>query len=86
MSQFFLSVLYAKPYQIGWDPSMSVVPDGSDSPQYDVTVESVEGATTVFRTVELLSGERSKSVLDKSTRVWKAVRLQDGVPSGSTLR
>ena len=53
--------------------------------QYDITVEEANGTQAVYRTSELLSQSSEDATFGKATRVWKAVRLCDGIPIGEPV-
>lgn len=77
--RFCLSILYAKPDQLGWDTGMISSPDGRN---FDIPVRSADGQTRTYRTQALLSSVGSHNRLGKGTIVWKAVRLEDGEEIG----
>ncbi|KAJ3555204.1 hypothetical protein NM688_g2708 [Phlebia brevispora] len=79
---FFLSVLYAQPHQLGWDPTMVPLPDGCN---YDITVRADAGPPQVYRTLSLLSDSGALEVNSRGTRVWKAVLVEDGRVVGSPV-
>ncbi|KAJ3543490.1 hypothetical protein NM688_g5849 [Phlebia brevispora] len=79
---FFLSLLYAESHYLGWDPTIRIVRNPSNTHQYDYTVENVDGSTSTFRTLKLLCGPGSRTTKGKGTRVWKVVQVVDGVPVG----
>ncbi|KAF7799147.1 hypothetical protein EIP86_010378 [Pleurotus ostreatoroseus] len=78
---FFLSILYAEPHQLGWDPTMTLLPDGHN---FDIMVTSGKEART-YRTKEILSDRGSRELLGKASRVWKAVRMEDGEETGPVV-
>ncbi|KAF7799144.1 hypothetical protein EIP86_010375 [Pleurotus ostreatoroseus] len=77
--RFFLSILYAQPHELGWDTSMVPLPDGSN---FDITVRSADGEIRIYRTLGSISDSGTRRMLGKATRVWKAVRLEEGKVSG----
>lgn len=84
MSHIFLSLLYAAPYQLGWDPSINAV-ETESSLQYDYNMENPDGSRSTFRTVELLSSGRRAAVFGGGTRVWKVLRIDGTVPVGEPM-
>ncbi|KAJ3545073.1 hypothetical protein NM688_g5672 [Phlebia brevispora] len=78
---FFLSLLYAETHHLGWDPTVRVISCSNNKPQYEYTVENVDGSTSTFRTLRLIS--QVDSVQGKGTRVWKVVLVVNGVPVGA---
>ncbi|KAJ3557298.1 hypothetical protein NM688_g1546 [Phlebia brevispora] len=78
---FCLSIAYAEPHHLGWDPTMRQTEDG----RYDISVYSSNGALVVYRTLELLSRSGVEALKGRGTRVWKAVRVDDGVESGTPM-
>ena len=53
--------------------------------QYDYTVEDADGRQITYRTSKLIAHSTSDDVGGKGTRIWKAVRLEDGQPCGAPL-
>ena len=53
--------------------------------QYDISVRSPDGHLTVYRTLDIIADRGAKNLRSKGTRVWKAVRLDDGVPVGEPV-
>lgn len=80
MVHFFLSVLYAEKHELGYDPTMSLLSDG----RYDITIYPDDKEPLVYRTVETLS-ESSVDILGRGTRVWKAVKIEDGKECGEPV-
>ncbi|KAJ3529562.1 hypothetical protein NM688_g7838 [Phlebia brevispora] len=81
MSHFFLSLSYAEPHHLGWDLSVRVAEGLDRSLCYEFTVESEDGSISTFRSLEQIARSRSKHVIGKNTRVWKAVRIVNDVPA-----
>ena len=77
-------MLFAEPYQLGWDPTICVHRQRGHETQYDITVEDHDGTQTTYRSVELLffnpEGDPAKA-----TRIWKAVELHEGLPRGAPV-
>ncbi|KAJ3557294.1 hypothetical protein NM688_g1548 [Phlebia brevispora] len=78
---FCLSVAYAEPHDLGWDPTMQQTEHG----RYDISVHSPDGTTVVYRTLELLSRSGVETLKGRGTRVWKVVRVEHGVESGTPM-
>ncbi|KAF7799164.1 hypothetical protein EIP86_010395 [Pleurotus ostreatoroseus] len=66
---------------LGWDENMKPLPDGSN---FDITIRSA-GQDRTYRTQKMLADRGSRYLLGKATRVWKAVRLEDGAETGSLV-
>ncbi|KAF7795937.1 hypothetical protein EIP86_007104 [Pleurotus ostreatoroseus] len=64
----FLSLMFAKSWELGWDSSMVRREKG----QFDITIRD-----TVWRTVERLSDVNADCLLGRGTRVWKAQQVID---------
>ena len=66
---------------------MRLLTNGQDNtePRYEVTVRAPTGEETCYRTIKLLSAAATAHLLGKGTRVWKAVRLVDGEPTGDPV-
>ncbi|KAJ3556307.1 hypothetical protein NM688_g2099 [Phlebia brevispora] len=84
LAHFVLSISFAELCELGWDPTMSPVLSSTPT-QYDITVRSENGELTVYRTLELLSDGNAETLLSRGTRVWKAVKLVDGEPTGDPV-
>ncbi|KAJ3558269.1 hypothetical protein NM688_g1025 [Phlebia brevispora] len=78
---FFLSIMYAKPHELGWDPTMTRVGKG----QYDITVHIGQGETATYRTLTRLSDVGADVILGRGTRVWEVMRVVQGVLVGPPL-
>lgn len=70
---FLLSVMHAKPHQLGWDNTMTPLPDGLN---FDITVHS-HGQDRTYRTQKLLFDRGSRILLGKATRVWQALLVEN---------
>ncbi|THG92913.1 hypothetical protein EW026_g8162 [Hermanssonia centrifuga] len=76
---FFLSLICADPYEIGWDPTMVIVDAKKGKEvQYDITVRSEDGEHRVYRTLKMLSNIGAEAVQGRGTRVWLVVRNING--------
>ena len=53
--------------------------------QYDITVRSARGTEEVYRTLQLLACPERYRPKSRGTRVWKAVRLENGEPCGEPV-
>ncbi|KAI0701179.1 hypothetical protein BC835DRAFT_1440239 [Cytidiella melzeri] len=92
LAHFFLSQMYAKPHELGYDPTMKSAGDPQlrARNQWDMTIhyveDSVEGgdaqeprtSTVTFRTITELSNIGAEAIRSRGTRVWKAQQLIDG--------
>lgn len=78
---FVLSLAYANAEALGLDPTM-VLSDDGDS--YDVIVRSQDGYARTYRTQGLISYTGTE-LHSRVTRVWKAVRLEDGQEVGDAV-
>ena len=58
-------------------------PDGTT--QYEISVRSTAGDVAVYRTIQSLDESGNSHLLGRGTRVWKAVRVQDGRDIGSPV-
>lgn len=79
---FCLSTIFAEPHQLGWDTTMIPLPDGHN---FDILVRSAEGQTKTYRTQTMLSGITPRNRLGKDTKVWRAVRVENGEETGSPV-
>ncbi|GJE97385.1 hypothetical protein PsYK624_136020 [Phanerochaete sordida] len=76
---FILSVMYADPADLGWDPTIvrhRCAYTGTF--YYDITVHPEGKATEVYRTKQVLANIGAEAPLGRGTRVWRAVKLVDG--------
>ena len=79
LAHFILALSFAKPRELGWDPTMIRLRAKKGQPaQYDITVHDVTGETIVYRTIRLISDVKCESTLGPGTRLWEARKLQDG--------
>ena len=79
-------MLYADEHDLGFDPTMTVyttLDDGSQ--QYDVVVRLADGAHQTYRTKRLLSNGGGVYLHGRGTRVWEAVRLENGMETGEIV-
>ncbi|KAF7790468.1 hypothetical protein EIP86_001423 [Pleurotus ostreatoroseus] len=81
---FVLCISYAKPDQIGRDSTMAPRTDDG-KPQYDIQVRSSDGSCTLYRTLDVLSDSGAVRVVSRGTRVWKAVKIENGMPTGAPV-
>lgn len=95
MVHFFLSQLYARPEQLGLDPTMTLVSAAPGKhPVYDIAVHllfrgalqvdsddlgSDHRSTVTYRTTELINQENASDLRGRATRVWAVVKVVDGV-------
>lgn len=77
-----VSCLNAMPEQIGQDLTMWPLSDGQN---YDIKVQSSDGSSRTYRTLELLSKPSVANLRSKGSRVWKAVLLEHGQPVGAPV-
>ncbi|PSR88600.1 hypothetical protein PHLCEN_2v5127 [Hermanssonia centrifuga] len=82
---FFSSIMFADPHQLGWDPTMKVLADPGQSTQYEIIVRSESGEEKTYRTLDSLSDSSTERLLGRGTRVWKAIRTQDGKDCGEPV-
>lgn len=95
MVHFFLSQLYARPEQLGIDPTMTLVSAAPGKhPVYDITVHvrlpgplnadaddlgSDLHTPVTWRTTELINQDNAADLRGRATRVWAVVKVVDGV-------
>ena len=84
--RFFVSVMYAKPEQLGWDPTMRLVTIDRRNLQYDITVSDKDHTEPlVYRTMRLISNVGACTIRGRGTRVWEVQRVgPDGKPDGQS--
>lgn len=82
---YFVTVIsLARPDQLGWDPTI-ISRIKAEKQQYDIKVCSADGIYTHYRTLESLWSDGARRAISKGTRVWKAVRIEEGVPTGNSV-
>lgn len=82
---FAISLTFAKPHKLGWDPTMTRLYT-DDGVQYDIAVHVSTTETVLYRTLDLLAFDgTSLQVISRATRVWKAVKIEDGQPTGDPV-
>ncbi|KAF7797922.1 hypothetical protein EIP86_009129 [Pleurotus ostreatoroseus] len=79
--RFILSVAYASAEDIGLDPTMVQSRDGQS---YDIALFSQDGDLRTYRTCGRLSST-GRALQSRVTRVWKAVRVEDGQEVGEPV-
>lgn len=80
MIHFFLSLMYAEHQEVGLDPTMMSL----DHDRYDITIHR-DGQSSTYRTLSLLSDSGAESLLGNGTRVWNAVKIEDGHQCGEPV-
>ncbi|KAI0943401.1 hypothetical protein AcW1_002572 [Taiwanofungus camphoratus] len=93
VTSFFISLMYAKEHEIGWDPTMKFAKDGkgkiqyhSDgTPRYDITVRTPEAEEVVYRTIGVLSDVGANAPLGRGTRVWEARKVVGNKEYGDSV-
>ncbi len=78
---FVLSLAHANAEAIGLDPTMDSSKDGNS---YDITVFPQDGNTRKYRTLGLIA-QVGSTLRSRVTRVWKAVRIEDGREVGEPV-
>lgn len=78
-------MLFAEPYQLGWDPSVNAVETLESGLQYDYSMRNPDDSESTFRTVELLSSNSRTAVFGGGTRVWKVLQVIDAAPAGEPM-
>ena len=84
MVKFFLSLLYAEPHELGWDPTIKrISPRDVKGPavQYDIKVGDVW-----YRTQRLLSNAGAEVLRGRGTRVWEARKLEFSVAQDNDVQ
>lgn len=87
MTHFFVSLMYARPEELGYDPTITPArdPKARANNQYDIVVRDVEGTSWMYRTTRLISSIGAESLRGRGTRVWEAQRLINGRPQGKSV-
>ncbi|KAJ3555206.1 hypothetical protein NM688_g2706 [Phlebia brevispora] len=70
-TQFFLSLLYATPEQLGWDPTMK----RRSEHELDIVVPMDDGKVRRFRTTEVLSVAAVDLTVGPGTRLFKVLEV-----------
>ncbi|KAF7790444.1 hypothetical protein EIP86_001399 [Pleurotus ostreatoroseus] len=83
---FFLSVMFASPQELGWDPTIRLWHDPKKpSPekglqldqQFDIDVRSEDGSIATYRTQERISDRKADALPGCGTRIWKVLPIDD---------
>lgn len=80
---FFLSIMFANPTQLGYDPTITTVFYGKKQKEniYDITLEWEDDKgrdqKTVFRTTEVIANISAEAIRGRGTRVWRGYPLDD---------
>ncbi|KAJ3533599.1 hypothetical protein NM688_g7260 [Phlebia brevispora] len=85
--EFFISVMYAPPERLGFDPTMKLLNHPRDNvhlAQYEISVRSEDGEEHQYKTLALLA-DAEETILGRNTRVWKAIKIENGVPVGEPV-
>ncbi|KAJ3555477.1 hypothetical protein NM688_g2556 [Phlebia brevispora] len=82
--KFVLSLTFAEPHMLGWDPTMTRI-DVDGQVQYDITVHPADSEPVIYRTLEVLFDSGASNALGRGTRVWKAVKIEDGNAVGDPV-
>lgn len=77
--------MYADRTNLGFDPSVTLRKGEDDTTQYDIIVRTDTGDGLVYRTLELLSSPGIEYTVGRGTRVWKAVKIENGVSTGEPV-
>ncbi|KIP06495.1 hypothetical protein PHLGIDRAFT_118886 [Phlebiopsis gigantea 11061_1 CR5-6] len=74
--KFFTTVMYATTDDLGWDPTMTLVPETDGKHQYDIQVAvSTDPMPVVYRTTRLISNVGACRLRGRGTRVWEVRQL-----------
>lgn len=76
--------MLAEHHELGFDPSVCLLRDDANGHQYDITVSSA-AEQTVYRTVSVLSDTTPDAIVGRGTRVWKAIRVENGTETGEPV-
>lgn len=76
--------MVADHHELGFDPSVCLHHDDANGRQYEITVSSA-AEQQVYRTLSLLSNTTPNAILGRGTRVWKAVRVENGTETGEPV-
>ncbi|KAF7795018.1 hypothetical protein EIP86_006162 [Pleurotus ostreatoroseus] len=80
---FLLRVMFAEHHDLGLDPTIELLDNGSQGEaQYRVQVRSMTGEEQIYHTVRALSDTDPEASVHYRTRVWEAVRIEDGTEVG----
>ncbi|KAI0701055.1 hypothetical protein BC835DRAFT_295958 [Cytidiella melzeri] len=89
LSHFFLSLMYARSHELGYDTTMKPASDAllRAQNQWDISIQyekeggggrqETKSETVTFRTVKQLSGIGAETIRGRGTRVWRAQQLNN---------
>ncbi|KAI0946838.1 hypothetical protein AcW1_010392 [Taiwanofungus camphoratus] len=89
----FLSLMYASPHEVGWDPMIcpimdskgKVLLDSDGKRRFDITVRLADGTNVVYRTIKILADFGADAPQGRGTRVWEAKKLENGEECGEPV-
>lgn len=89
----FLSMMYAEPHEVGWDPTIKhatddkgvILCDDSGRPRLDISVMSEDGEIFDYRTTKLISDIGANALRGRGTRVWEVKKLEKGRECGDPM-
>ncbi|KAF7799155.1 hypothetical protein EIP86_010386 [Pleurotus ostreatoroseus] len=70
---------FITPHELGWDTTMKPLQDGDN---FDISIQSSDGQTRTYRTQSMLSSRGPRDRMGRGTKVWCAVRLENGEEIG----
>ncbi|CAE6408544.1 unnamed protein product [Rhizoctonia solani] len=85
--RIILSVLLAEGVELGYNPNIQLVPSNNlnSEPSYDITIRNPDTqASTIYRTVGIISDVGADSMVGRGTRVWEVRKLVDGELVGTS--
>ncbi|KAJ3552127.1 hypothetical protein NM688_g4317 [Phlebia brevispora] len=82
--QFWVRIMYADPRDLGFDPTVRLLEDDASEPRYEIEVGSPGEEVQVYRTLDALS-QGGQGIVGGATRVWKAVKVENGEEVGEAV-
>ena len=76
--------MYAEPHELGFDPSIRLLPGDAEEVQYEITI-LCGTEEHVYRTISLLANTNPDIIHGRGTRVWKAMKIENGAEVGEPI-
>lgn len=79
---FFLSIANASDVEIGLDPTIRPL---KNTQRYDIVLRANNGDVRTYRTLKTLASRPPEILFGRATRVWTALRVEDGKEVGEPV-
>ena len=76
--------MHGDPTALGYDTTM-ILREIDGERHYDIIVRLEDGEEQTYRTLDILADDGGRRLFGSGTRVWKAIRILDGQPTGEPV-